>query len=1424
MIRLKMPKEDSSDVKIPIFNGKASDFKLWEFKFRNCLIEKDYDDMVGYFKEKLDGLNEPRSYSASEIKKNKRLFAMLVRALDDQSIRMIQYTSNIDDDGLKAWILIHKHFARDDTLTLVKLEKEYQALELKPYQDPQVYIIKIKELAMQLRELGSILPDKRIAAKIVSGLSPEYENFLAANLDITSDIDILKEKIYSYYIHIISKRNSNVNSGENVNYSNDRSRGRGRGRGHYNKNNRFSNNNNNNNNSNNHRGNTRGRGNKNGNNTRQNSNKPAFKKGIYCNNCNKEGHMYRDCFAKGGGKEGQYPQKDESNQIDDSVGSFYVDENNNDEVFLTMNKNSIIKLYIDSACTRHMIKDRCLFTNIESDNRSINTAFGTGSADGIGSVRLKFNGEHSIINITAKDVLYISTIPKNLLCTAALIDKGNDVDLKNLKLILKNNMIIPIKREGNLYYIEALVHTEEANIVADDINLWHMRLGHVNTDMLKKLPNHVEGMYTKNTNDKTCCDICKVTKSKKKRFAKFKEKEPNPLDTVVTDLSGRVSIKSLRGNEYVSGFVDSNSRFTMVFPIKTKDEAINTIDKARQYVSDVGTIKKLLSDLGGEYMGNELKEYCIKHGIKHEFVPKETPEQVGQIERRWGVLFAITRSSLKWAELPYEFWDWAIENGAYIMNRTLTNGNMELKTPYELFKKKMPNLCHMRVFGCKCFVHLFPSQRDNKKLGDRAKVGIFLGYGSEIKGYRVYLPDERKIVYSRHVTFDEYCPGGSLLKEEDKQRLIQQRVSKRPLELHRENDDGNNHIIYTSNNESKTDSANPPIPQVEETIENESQVVQHILATPNNQENGHPNTNEDQTTINENLTVTRSGRVSKPMGQWWNTSPSDEVSSTEDIKDILHNIEDEYTYKSSDIKSKDPWTYKEAINRQDGQKWKEAMNEEIKQLEKRNTWKWVPLPSNRKAISSKWVYKIKENADGSIERYKARLVARGFTQEYGIDYNETFAPVVRSTTKRIMMAIAATEGWKIKQLDIKSAFVNATVEEDIYMKPPEGMEVKKDKQGNKLCLKLERALYGLKQAGRNWYENLEKWLLSQNFVRSKVDPCLFVKLKNKTRGYMAISCYVDDLDILVENQSDYQIFMKALKSKYEISDLGNLDWSLGINVYQTDGHVKINQEKYINDMLRKYKMEDCKTHLVPAIEKKLTKDDCPPENSEYQVEMRKKPYRNLVGSLLYSAIWTRPDISYAVSACSRYLENPGSNHWNAAKRILRYMKGTKSLGIQFNNKEGLELYGYCDADWAGELDSRRSTTGYVFILAGGSVSWKVKAQPTVALSSAEAEYMALSAAVQEAIYLRNLMNDLGYEVRGPTTIYQDNQACMAMAKNPTNHQRRKHIDIRYHFINEAIETNKVEVRYCKTEEMHADIFTKPLSRIKFEKHRCAIMN
>lgn len=1498
--------------KIPKFSGKPEDYKLWTFKFEAYLIDIDYEDMLELADNAIKGqLNTLESLDDTQIKKNKKFYAKIVRAVDNITARKLQLLDG--RDGIKAWEQIYKYNKRKDDLILDKTEDEYHKLKLESGQDPLEYILQVEEMALKLKEMGAPLSQKRIAAKLLRGLPAEYENFKTSNINLTNDLEKLKEEIQIHYLHIISpKLQTDGIPSEIANHLMDQNKRHPRGRGRRNlhgyKNQGRGN-----------RGrgrgiNIQGKGRAN-NGVRQHSEKPAFKKGKDCYNCGKEGHYARDCFAKGGGKEGQYQKKkEESNQIiDQEDGAFHVeeilepnqvakeeeefspldssDEETNDEyysydhrsdhpysdlrddnnecnlsnhkihnikqvseyneerftenAFLATHSTNTIRLYIDSACTRHMIKDKELFRSLSKDNRNINTAFGVGRAKGIGKVILKLKGEDSsILHVTATDTLYIPSIPKNLLCSAMLLDRGNEIDLTNQVLKLNRGKRIPIYREGNLYYIEVIKPQEETHNATmnagDEIMLWHNRLGHINYISLRDIPNRVKGVSFKENQDIQICDTCVLTKSKKKKFAKFKEPAARPLDLVVTDLSGRIDIKSARGNEYVSGFVDSYSRYTMVYPIKTKDEAIKTIDKMRQEVSDVGAVKRLLSDLGGEYTSNELIEYCLKHSIKHEFVPKETPEQVGLIERRWGVLFAIVRALLKWAKLPYRFWDYAVETAAYILNRTLTNGNVEKLTPHELFTEKIPYLGDMRTFGCICYVHQFPSQRDSAKLSDRARKGIFLGYGITVKGYRVYIPGKREIVISRHVDFDESSPGGSLLKEESVCESMS--ISKQPLELFRSNKKG---VHQKTSNESEQMRSNP-LSQIEEldtkrsteheTLER-SRLYQEIISENNeaslkarnelksltpwhfdkrkkapkeNSKTCHKHNNHP-TFHNYNMTL-RNGKT---------INSEDSSSNTEDMNSTLYDIEEEYAYLS---KQGEPWTYQEAINREDSYKWKVAMDEEIEQLEKKQTWKWVPLPKDRKAISSKWVYKIKENADGSIERYKARLVARGFSQEYGIDYSETFAPVVRSTTKRIMMAIAATEGWKLKQLDIKSAFVNATVTEDIYMKPPEGMKVKKDKDGNVLYLKLQRALYGLKQAGRNWYENLVQWLLSQKFIRSKVDPCLFVRSRNKTNGYLAISCYVDDLDALVEKDSDYQEFLEELKRKYEISDLGDLDWSLGINVHQQNGQVKINQEKYINDMLSKYNMRDCKEQSVPALESKLTKNDSPENGSINQVEMKKKPYRNLVGSLLYSAIWTRPDITYAVSACSRYLENPGEAHWIAAKRILRYLKGTKSLGIEFNYSRGLELYGYCDADWASDLDSRRSTTGYVFILAGGSISWKVKVQPTVALSSAEAEYMALSAATQEAIYLRNLMKDLGYELKEATTLFQDNQACISMAKNPTNHQRRKHIDIKYHFINEAIENHQIRIVYCKSEDMHADIFTKPLSKTKFQRHRSVIMN
>jgi hypothetical protein len=402
-------------------------------------------------------------------------------------------------------------------------------------------------------------------------------------------------------------------------------------------------------------------------------------------------------------------------------------------------------------------------------------------------------------------------------------------------------------------------------------------------------------------------------------------------------------------------------------------------------------------------------------------------------------------------------------------------------------------------------------------------------------------------------------------------------------------------------------------------------------------------------------------------------------------------------------------------------------------------------------------------------------VARGFTQVYGEDYSGTFAPVVRATTTRVLLAMAAARQYQVTQLDIKQAYLNSDVEEEIYLEIPEGLDLvmrnAPARGGNQGC-KLVKTLYGLKQAGRNWNQMLTKWIMSQRFSQSKADPCLFTKISE--RQYMTIAIYVDDILIITNSGKVREQFVKDISGKFEITDLGQVHWFLGVKVEVTDQGIAMSQEKYVKDMLKSFRMEDANIVATPAEEKRLE------EGTEV---LDNVPYRELVGGLLYASGWTRPDITYATGQVSKFMSKPIKEHWTAAKRILRYLKGAMAMQIKYGrHDEGLELVGYADSDWTGDTSDRKSTSGYMFMLEGGLVSWRSKKQQVVALSTAEAEYISLAEACQEAVYLRRLLSEIGEEQETPTTIYQDNQASMAMSKDPCFHKRSKYNNIKYHFV------------------------------------------
>ena len=507
----------------------------------------------------------------------------------------------------------------------------------------------------------------------------------------------------------------------------------------------------------------------------------------------------------------------------------------------------------------------------------------------------------------------------------------------------------------------------------------------------------------------------------------------------------------------------------------------------------------------------------------------------------------------------------------------------------------------------------------------------------------------------------------------------------------------------------------------------------------------------------------------------------------------------------------EPKSAKEALERSDAHLWKEAMDAEYKALMDNGVFKLVELPKGRQVVDNKWVFKIKQNSDGSVERYKAHLVAKGFSQQPGVDSTETFSPVTRYTSMRVLLAVANHLDLEIHQMDVQTAFLNGNLKEEIYMRQPAGYVWK---GAENLVCKLEKGLYGLEQAARCWYQVLNDQVQSVGYQQCPSDPCMYAKKVGSSVVYLAV--YVDDLLIASNDMEVLKMEKKLFQEKFVMHDLGEAHFIPGMKIMRDrpNRRLWLSQEKYVAEVVEKFGLKDSKPIATPQeVTSHLEKNE--------GEAVRIKEYQALIGSLTYAACGTRPDIAAALGVVNQFASNPGETHWKAAKQILRYLKGTQDFGICFNGSESAEvrLNGFVDADWAGDLGSRKSQSGYVFQLCGGPISWVSKKQSVVALSTTEAEYIAASFATQELIWLRRLLKELGFPQRSVTILHEDNMGAIEVSRNPRYHGRMKHIDIRHHFLWDAVEDGILILKYCESGSQLADALTKGLARERFEKLR-----
>ncbi|KAK4387768.1 Retrovirus-related Pol polyprotein from transposon RE2 [Sesamum angolense] len=696
----------------------------------------------------------------------------------------------------------------------------------------------------------------------------------------------------------------------------------------------------------------------------------------------------------------------------------------------------------------------------------------------------------------------------------------------------------------------------------------------------------------------------------------------------------------------------------------------------------------------------------------------------------------MARSMLQEKHLPKVFWAEAVYTAVYLLNRCPTKAVQNM-TPIEAWSGKKPSAKHLRVFGSICYVHIPIEKRH--KLEEKTEKGIFLGYSTQSKGYRIYNLKTKKLIISRDVEFDE-----DAMWNWDEEKVERQSV-----------------MIPKDT---------PPQQQQEEGTD-QAEMERRSQQAP------------------------VSPRRPPPSEEIEKETPPRRTKLLSDI------------YETCNFIMLEPDNFETAVKHK---VWVQAMEEEIKMIKKNNTWELADRPKDKEVIGVKWIYKTKLNADGSIQKHKARLVAKGYSQLPGIDYTETFAPVARLDTIRALIAIAANKKWKIYQMDVKSAFLNGYIDEEIYVEQPPGFIAKGSEEK---VLRLKKALYGLKQAPRAWYSRIDKYFMDRGFRRSLSELTLYIK--SQGNDTLIVSLYVDDLIYTGNNEKMIQYFKEDMMKTFEMSDLGLMHFFLGIEINQEKEGIFICQMKYTETLLKKFKMESCKTVITPLVTgEKYQKED---GSQKFDGSI----YRSLIGSLLYLTA-TRPDIMFATSLLSRFMQSPSQVHYAAAKRILRYLRGTKDFGIWYKSTNDAKLVGYTDSDWAGSVDDMKSTSGYTFSLGSGIFSWASKKQATVAQSSAEAEYIAAAATSNQAIWLRRILEDIGEKQEEPTTIYCDNKSAIAITKNPVQHSRTKHIDIKYHSLREATTRGEIELKYCNTEEQLADIFTKALPRNKFEELRMKI--
>lgn len=1093
------------------------------------------------------------------------------------------------------------------------------------------------------------------------------------------------------------------------------------------------------------------------------------------------------------------------------------------EAALKASSNSGVVWTIDSGASKHMTHHSEYF----DDTNSVLGQISTASDERLQiTSRGKLNLSIQNRDITISNVCLVPKLTANLLSVNKIATAGNKVIFEGNKCSIINSdgvVLATCIAENGIYQINSSV--DQCMLVhrpAVDIFTWHRRLGHVNGQTLLKMSTLGNGLLlsTKDVDRLKECVVCAEGKHSRTPFPASNSKTKKVLALVHSDLCGPMQTQSIGGSKYFLTFVDDFSRKLFIYLLSAKSQTFAKFKEFKSF-AELQTGEKiqcLRTDGGGEYNSTEFKSFLADAGIQHQQTAANSPQQNGVAERINRTIIEKGKCLMFDANLPKMFWADAVKTVEYIYNRTLTSSINAI--PDEVFFGKKIDVYHLRAFGCRVMV--MNTSNSRRKLDRKSTQMIFIGYDPDKKAYRCYDKSSRKVIVSRDVIFHENYKiakpppvrrsrRGSDSDSDDSSVSIS--WINRADETQPEKEEDSEHSEHSDEEEEEQSDVEGEEEQEEEEEEHDER--EGDASGDDNAENDQPPSSPTppaRPPLKGRLEVIDPSSTDKPSttrsGSGFGFGfPSFGSFGSSGHANLAILLDEGFVYKSTSVlNADDPVTVNDIEGRPDKQLWLDSMQEEMNALQKNRTWTLTDLPPGKKAIKSKWIFKTKFDAAGKLIKRKSRLVAKGFTQRYGIDYEETFSPVVRYTTIRILIAIAVQLRMKIHQMDAVTAFLQGDLSEVIYMEQPLFF----DDGSGRVC-KLSKSIYGLKQAGRVWNLKLDKMLKNFGLIRSLNDPCLYISSTAKL--YVAI--YVDDFLILYRDDTELEKLKTALDKSFSMKDLGRATSIIGMRIQYDGNSVSLDQTVYIEEVLKRFGMSDSKGVSTPGeiISVKQTVEKL---GEKFQND-DSLPYMEAVGSLIYIAHATRPDIAFAVNRASQYNSCHTLQHWQDVKRIFRYLQETKNHKLIYSRSSNNTLLGFCDSDHANSPD-RKSTTGYIFLMSNAAVSWCSQKQKIIALSSTEAEFIALASAMQDALWLKQVLDELHFDI-GVPHLQCDNTSTIHIAKNNNYSARTKHIDLREKCLVQRMQLKHVSITHVATTGNVADYLTKNLNRPKHEQFR-----